>query len=102
MSHKIMRTTLRKNHETRVEGFTLIELLVVISIIAILAGMLLPAISRAKEAGKRINCVSNFHQIGLAASMYIGDNEGFYPPRVIKNRWPEKLRDGYKNLRLLL
>src|SRR5437762_2152413 len=97
-----MRTALRQNDGARAGGFTLIELLVVISIIAILAGMLLPAISRAKEAGKRINCVSNFHQIGMSASMYISDNEGYYPPRIVKSRWPERLRDGYKNLRLLL
>ena len=60
-------------------GFTLIELLVVIAIIGILASMLLPALSNAKEQGRRAKCISNFHQIHIAMTMYTDDNnESFF------------------------
>jgi prepilin-type N-terminal cleavage/methylation domain-containing protein len=85
-------------------GFTLIELLVVIAIIAILASMLLPALSKAKEAGRRIGCVNNERQLDLACIMFVDENEGKFPARTGGNppRWPEALREGYKDMRVLV
>ena len=60
-------------------AFTLIELLVVIAIIAILAALLLPVFSKAKEAGRGTACLSNLHQIGLALQIYVSENNNRLP-----------------------
>lgn len=63
---------------SRRRAFTLIELLVVIAVIAILAALLLPALSRGRGTAQRIKCVSNLHQLGLATQMYWEDNAGSF------------------------
>jgi len=99
--------TLRRIHQRASEatrrGFTLIELLVVIAIIAILAGMLLPALAGAKESARRIACVSNQRQLDTALQMYIDDHRGYFPPRGPgwTNRWPLQLYPYYLNEAIL-
>jgi len=87
-----IRDTLRRNQR----AFTLIEMLVVIGIILILAAMLLPALSRAKDQANRITCVNNLHQLQMSAQMYADENEDQLPPRRLPpNHWVARLKDYY-------
>ncbi|MGO8764883.1 MAG: DUF1559 domain-containing protein [Limisphaerales bacterium] len=97
-----MRITKRKHLANKEKAFTLIELLVVIAVIAILAAMLLPVLARAKEAGRRIYCLNNLRQLGLASQMYVNDFQDQYPARNENDRWPDHFYKYFQNVNLLL
>src|SRR5690606_17178593 len=71
------------------QGFTLIELLVVVSIIAILAAILLPALARAREQANRISCANNLKQMGLVFLMFSNEHDGRFPKGSPNQYWGE-------------
>ncbi|MCP5520349.1 MAG: type II secretion system protein [Verrucomicrobiales bacterium] len=86
-THLKQPSTMKRN------AFTLIELLVVIAIIAILAGMLLPALSKAKDKGQMAVCRSNLKQLSLAMIMYTGDFEDTFPGTASQNSYAPMVED---------
>ena len=85
-------------------NFTLIELLITIAIIAILAGMLLPALNAAREKAAKASCAGNIRQLGYAVVSYAGDNSDYYPrARTGDIEWPRTFVESkYLNVKVLL
>jgi len=75
-----MQANAHLNHARFARGFTLVELLVVIAIIAVLAALIFPSLSRAKQRAYQVGCISNLRQTGVALQLWLGDNGDLLPP----------------------
>lgn len=83
----------KKTKQKKTNKFSLIELLITIAIIAVLAGILLPALNKARDTAYSASCISNLKQLGTGMEMYVGDNEDFYPLQSYSDPNAEKDHD---------
>jgi len=90
------------NSKVRDNGFTITELLVVVAVIAILAALLIPTLSRSRDTAYRVACLHHLGQIELASSMYAMDNSGFLPPHEVSTKWPSQIQPSLEDPRILL